>query len=222
MFTEFFYKKKMRAACGICLAISFGCLWYAYSLFTIKRVIYYDSFYFLVSENMHLEVSAELVKWQGGAGYFLEEDGKAYVAYTVFSKEENGKIIQKNLKEKTLLLQKRVDALYFKGRKKKKANMYISALKLFKSYILLLENCINRLGNGMTQEACKRILNTLVSQFRYAAKEYAEYAAFAKLCVQSGEELEISCQDKVYVKDLRYLLCWQVEEYMGLCNAFSI
>jgi hypothetical protein len=88
--------------------------------------------------------------------------------------------------------------------------------------MLLLEDCIGRLESGMTQEACKRILRVIERQFIYSKWRYNVYPSFAKVCSQSGESLREICAQTVYLKDLRYLLCWQAEKYVELCEAFSL
>ena len=100
--------------------------------------------------------------------------------------------------------------------------MYLSALKLLKSYIELLDNCVIGLERGMTQEACKRILKILEKQFSYSQNVYKSYPSFKKICKTSAMELQRIFGDTVYVKDLRYLLCYQADAFSKLCSAFSI
>ena len=226
MLTEFFNGKFIKKlSCVLCVVLTLVCVVYAYAFTRVKSIVIDASFYFLVSDDTRVEAGAEFVKWDGGAGYLLEHDNARYVAFTVFLDEEKGEAVRKALEVKgkgVSLLQKGAKTLYFKGRKKSKTGLYISALRLFKSYIILLNDCIGRLESGMTQEACKRILKTLTRQFQHSAKAYNDYTAFAKVCMQSKVDLEHICQKTVYLKDLRFLLCWQAEKYVELCQAFSL
>lgn len=226
MSANFFNKKRiMRLISIFCTLFIFFCIWLAFFIMQARKTIINTSFYFLVSKDMRVEASAELMKWEGGAGYLMKRGDKQYVAYTVFTDKVEGETVQRRLGlsgKETLLLQTKVEALYFKGKKKKKASLYISALELFRSYIDILKECITRLENGMTQEACKRILNVLMMQFHYAKNCYNEYIEYSKLCQKSSEDLQYLCRNTVYLKDLHYLLCWQAEKYVELCSAFSL
>ena len=226
MLTEFFYKYRItRVACWLSLFFVLACVGYAFSLSKAKEVNFEESVYFLVLEDARIEAGTEFVKWQGGAGYLLSLGEEEYVAISVFLNKESAEIVQKRLREngqKTSLIKKGVQRLYFKGKEKRKASMYINALNLFKSYVHLLEDCIGRLENGLTQEGCKRILKTLEKQFCYAQKVYAGYPAFSHLCDKSSQELSKICEGIIYLKDLRYLLCYQIDVFFALCDVFFI
>ena len=226
MLAEFFYKKKFGCfVCAIVLTFIFGCVAYARYFVGIKSVDVDETFYFLVRKDAGIEASAELVRWDGGAGYFIEEGGSEYVAINVFLKKEEAELVQKRLSLKgasTTILQKRIQKLYFKGRKKEQATLYVAALNLFKSYMIVLEECITRLENGLTQEACKRILKTLEKQFRYVEKTCDGYLQMQKACSVISSVVSQMCSTTVYLKDLRYLLCWQAEKYIQLSGAFAL
>ena len=226
MWTEFFLKKIRTRMLGcMCVFTVLACTGFACFLSSVKTVVYDESVYFLVREDSSVAAGAEFVKWNGGAGYFLEDNGIQYVAYSVFWDKADGELVQKRLEEvgqKSLLLNKGNKVLYFKGDKKKMSDLYVGALKLFKSYISLLEDCIGRLENGMTQEACKRILGIIERQFHYAKEKYIDYKSFSNVCGQSEDALTQLCAQTVYLKDLRFLLCWQSEKYIQLCNSFAL
>lgn len=222
MFTEFFYRKIVGS---ISLTIVAICICYAFSLSRVKCVDFYGRVYYLVSENTKIEASTEFVRWEGGAGYLLENEGVEHVALSVFLDKSSAEKVQKRLEEsgeKIVLVAKGKEKLYFKGKEKRIAGKYVSALKLLKTYILLLEDCIAKLENGMTQERCKQILKTLEKQFAYLQVNYFDYKDFADACAQFKESLRCLSEDTVYLKDLRYLLCWQTEKYVKLCEAFSL
>ena len=226
MFAEFFCKKRMGClACTVAIAVFSICIGYAHSFLMIKSIEINEEFYFLISDDTHIEASAELVKWDGGAGYLLEEGGTRYVAITVFMDRASAEIVQQRLLtngQRTSLLKRGTQKLYFKGKEKEKRELYVSALNLFKNYLVLLEDCITKLENGMTQEACKRILKTIERQFRCAQNLYAGYVAFKEVCGNTINDIVEICTHTVYLKDLRYLLCWQAEKYIQLCDSFAL
>ncbi len=154
----------------------------------------------------------------------LETEGERYVVLSVYLNEEDGRAVQENLggEFSTELLHKGVNSLYFKGKDKKKSALYINALRTLEGCVTVLEECISRLEKGATQESCKRILSILQRQFAFAEREYEDYPAFSISCRQWAEELAKLGEDTVYGKDLRFLLCWQVERYLELCKEFSL
>ena len=226
MLTEFFnIKKMMRLVYAVCVVLVCFSIGYASLLARIKSVEINASFYFLVSDDTRVEAGAEFVKLEGGAGYLLENEGAQYVAFSVFLDRESGQTVEKRLTAKgeaVSLLRKSKQTLYFKGKEKKNASLYVNALKILKSYIFLLNECITKLQDGMTQEACKRILNTLAGQLFYASQAYGKYVDLSKVYLMSGEFLQEICEGVVFARDLRYLLCWQAEKYVELCETFSI
>ena len=65
-------------------------------------------------------------------------------------------------------------------------------------------------------------VKTLAAQYEYTSEVYVEYLGFNEVCKQSAEELQSICRGTVYLKDLRYLLCYQTDNFLKLCSAFSI
>ncbi len=223
MSTKFFSKKRESIAFGLSLACIVCALCYALTLCFFKRVDMGATFYFLTAEEEHVEAGAEFVKLEGGAGYLLEVDGEEYVALSVYDAEEEGERVRENLLKtgkKTKLVKAGVERLYFRGKERKNANLYVNALRLFQQYISVLSGYIDRLEEGLTQERCKELLRLLERQYARAEEDYAEYAAYAQTCRHTREELARAVEKTVYLKDLRYLLCWQAERYLQLCAAF--
>ncbi len=160
-----------------------------------------------------MEAGAEFAQLNGGAGYLLEYEGGIYVAISVYEREESALSVQKDLKEAgtaTDLLRVGGASLRFT---KKNAATRKSALRLLESYISVLNGCVYELEKGMTQENCKRLLTILTRQFLQAKKNYTEYEAFSKACGGWASRLTELCKATVYLKDLRYLLCQQVDAY---------
>ncbi len=223
MSAKSFIMKKM--ACIAAILITLGGVFYAFALTKAQAVPIDGYFYFLVSAEENVEAVAELARLDGGAGYLLEEGENRYVALAVYKREQEGEEMQKSLEKsgrETLLLKRGQDTLYFKGKNKERSVLYRSALALWAGWSSVLSECISRLEKGMTQESCKRILAILKRQFAYGQSAYAEYSEFALLCGQSEQAITQIYSGTIYVRDLRYLFCWQAEKYVELCSAFSL
>ncbi len=218
---KFFYGKVRNVMQFMPILVVVVVLVYAWWIGRMQTVEINTNFYFLVSQNTHVETSTELVKLDGGAGYLLKDLDCEYVAFSVYRSREEGEIAQKNLTDKganAILLQKGAQRLAFRGVDKIKMDAYISALNTFNAYMGVLDECIYRLERGMTQEAGKRLLGILKRQYQGAEKSFAEYVKFADICQQSTEWIKRFCTDVLYTKDLRYLQCWQAEQYLALCE----
>lgn len=211
----------------LAVIFSFTCIVYAYILSQVKKVDVRASFFYLVTDDVHVEAGAEFVKLEGGAGYLLRYDDKDYVVLSVYLRESDGLTIQTSLSrngENTKLLHVGVDVLYFKTYSEKKmCGVYVGALQILRSCMTVLNECISRLEKGMTQESCKRVLTPLGNQFHFLSEEYRNsYPSFAKVCRETVEELSALVSQTVYVKDLRYLLCVLSENYVTLASAFAL
>ena len=168
-------------------------------------------FYFLVDTSSHVEASTHGVQYVGGAGYLLEKDGGACVAYSVYVKEENA------LRAKEALLQNSksvetvktsVENMKIRRKDKDKAKALQGAMESLYGNICLLEAEIARLENGATQQSSARILAVLERNFEYLATNYADiYNAYAKRCLESARILSEMQKEIIYAKDLRYLQC---------------
>ena len=226
MSAEFLYKKWIMRVIVVfsIMCMFFSCV-YAGILSSVKNINVSTTFYFLVLDEAHVEAGAAFVKLDGGAGYLMEYNGRMYVALSVYMNERDGATVQRNLRasgKKTLLIKKGVQKLYLKNRFKKKAALYVNALKVLRSYIDILNECTALLSKGITQEKCKSLLQVLERQFLYARSIYAGYKQYADICERSALELSKLSQKTIYLKDLRYLLCWQAEKYIALCEHFSL
>lgn len=226
MLAEFFSKRIIRTfSCVIAVTFVLICTGYAFALSRVKRVPFEWNVYFLVNQGMAVEAGAEFIKWNGGAGYLIEREGERYAAIHVFFDRSSAENVQNRLTESgqgASIISIGTHALYFKGNEKGHGELYVKALKLLKSYVYLVEDCIVRLENGMSQEACIRILKTITSQFKHAKTVYANYPQFGAVCKETVRELQSICCGTVYLKDLRFLLCYQTDSLIDLCSNFSI
>ncbi len=216
------FKRAIGIICAAAIGVvAFG-FFYSQRLANAQTVTLNKSFYFLVSTDSRVEASAEFAKLDGGAGYLLEEEGSQYVALAVYLSRADALSVQEGLGEAlpTCVVHKGAFSLSFVGKEKRKSALYLNALRTLEGYICILNECIARLEKGSTQESCKRLLTILQRQFAFAEGEYEEYPEYAKACGAWSRELEGICKETVYLQRLRYLLCWQVEKYLQLCEAF--
>ncbi len=168
-------------------------------------------FYFLVDTSSHVEASTHGVQYVGGAGYLLERNGGACVAYSVYVTEENALRAQEALLQNAKSVET-VKAssgnMKIKRRDKDKAKALQGAMESLYGNICVLEAEIARLENGATQQSSARILATLERNFEYLATQYGEiYHAYAKRCLESAKILKEVQKGIIYAKDLRYLQC---------------
>ena len=227
MSADFFYRKIYKLVAGLA-AVCFTVFCFVYALFLsrAKSVEIKTGFFYLVREETNVEVGAEFVKLEGGAGYLLRQNGKDYVVLSVYLQEEDSLAVQANLTdgEDTQLLYAGVDALYFKTyREKKNAAVYVGALEVLREYMGVFDGVIGLLEDGATQESVKRILLPLSRQLSYLSQEYAEsYPDFSSVCQRYAKRIEEYCAEILFVGDLRYELCAMTGEYLSLANEFSL
>ncbi len=228
--SAFFYLKKRILAiftvafCGLIIAAS--CV-YAGLLFNRQEVLVQKSFYFLIAETEHVQVGTEIAQLDGGAGYPLLVGNHYKVAYAVYFNKEQGQ------KAKTQLCQKGTNAqlntcfvqsLVFTGKREQACMATVcSAMDNLYACIDILQQEIERLNRGATQQSSKSILNILQKQLNSFAKAYQSvYSAFARICKESAELIANSLSGVVYNKDLRYLLCFLCDSYVRLSQDFAI
>lgn len=200
---------------------------YAKNLSTVETVALNTDFYYLVSKETRVEVGAELIKLEGGAGYLLQENGVACVALNVYLRENDAKSVLNSIKssEKSLSVKKRAaQKLYLKTQTdKKNACIYKGAFDSLYGCMQVLENCAFRLEKGMTQESCKRILKKVKGQLEYLSEEYKNtFPDFSTLCENNVKVLETMLTDIVFLKDLRYALCAMAGNYVDLTERFKL
>ena len=221
MSVKFLFGRLWKRFCIFFFALFFT-LSFAYAPILQRMEVYpiEGVFYFLVSTDERIEVGAEFVKLDGGAGYFLEDGGRTCVAVSVYLKEEDAIAVSNDTAYQ--ILQKGVDRLYFKGMEKRTAKERVAALELLKNYITILDGCISRLEKGETQESCKRVLKILEKQLLYAGNQFVYYKQFSKLCAQFHDSLLRITEDTIFLSSLRYLLCRQADGYVRLCEEYRL
>ena len=228
MVTDIFIKKRWV---GILLSLisfflTFSFLTYAVVLKKVESVWIGKNFYFLTDSDEYTEVGAYNARLDGGAGVLLEDAGREYLVLSVFLEKENAKTVQTRLKEEGYaslnIVKKGTESLYFKGNNKAYADTIVTALEIFYNYMERLEFCISELEKGMTQDLCKRTLKNLEKQIRLHGNVFSGLVEIAQLYKNSADKISSICQDVIYLKDLRSLLCWQADNFVSVCSKFSL
>ena len=196
-----FYKKFLFRLCGFILVpLIVGAGVHACTISKAEKIALNTSFYYLVKKDVHIEAGSEFAKLEGGAGYILENSGAQYVALNVYLEEWEGLSVRQNLRnagKQTLLIEKSVQCLYFKGSERKNASLIVDGLNALKTYIQLLENTTKLLDKGLTQETCKNLLDIQRKQYQQAKELYRGYEALSEVFDQSAKELFMIQSDVV-------------------------
>lgn len=180
------------------------------------------AFYFLISDDEHVEVGAYEARWLGGAGYVLTDRDDTYVAYAAYTNRTSSERALQSLRERgkaaSVFSLNAVDVRLL-GSDKAKNEVYRSAFSCLYAHVCLFEGETARLADGATQRSVKRFLQTERKQFAYMEHRYAEsFSAFATLCNIAAEYIDGLLDDVVYAKDMRYLTCFLCQEYARLTN----
>ncbi len=226
MSAVFFSKRRWFyiACCQLLAGFFIICTCYAVVIRRASVVWVGKSFYFLISEEAHIEVGAYESRLDGGAGYLLEYEGHEYIAWSVYLKEEDGATVQANIGEPTKLIKRDVSHLYFKTLSDKKRKRTIqSALSTLYGCIDVLSQTISRLDQGFTQEDIRHILATLQKQVSYLGKSNQDsYPQFFRVCAGVQTSLEEIMNNTIYSRDLRYLLCGICDAYIRLAAKYAL
>lgn len=225
MQADFFHKKAFRVLFVFFAILCFCIVGLAYRYYPYQ-VFLGAEFHFLVSNEARVEVGAEFIKLEGGAGYLLRYEGREYAVLSVYLNEMDGLQVQQTLLEKgksTQLISVRASALTFRGEtERKNAGIYVGALRSLYGCLSVLEESISRLEKGMTQEKTKGVLTELIHQLSFMSEIYADsYPSVAALSLSLCSAMRMENQGILYAKNLRYLLCESGESYVALTKAFT-
>ena len=215
-----FFKKRISVALGLVCFVGFvvGACMYAR-----KRTVEIGvdkSFYFLVHTSSHVQASTHEVQLVGGAGYLLQGENNAVVAFSVYVNERDATRAETRLKQtgtqaNTVKMQS--GNLKIKRRDRGKVKRLQGAFESLYGNICVLEREIARLENGATQQSSARILDTIARNLEFLAKTYAEdYFEYAKACLDGAKALREEKANIIYVKDLRYVQCVLCVAYRDL------
>lgn len=221
--TEFF-RKKINAVLALCCSFIFIlCFAYGFYLNGAKRVTARHTFYFLISKNMHVETSAQLSKWQGGAGYVFEKSDKLYVAHSVYTNADEANVAVNSNAEVELLTATGGD-LYFVGLKeKKKAKNALLSLETLYNEIKLVNETAARLEGVFTQEKAKGLVKDAVILLNGLAQSCRdEFPILANACAEGAKKLNKALEGVLFAKDLRYVACFLTDGYLSFCNQFRL
>ena len=200
------------------------CMCYAGLISSAKTLWVGKSFYFLVSNDTNVEAGSYEARLDGGAGYLLDFADDSYIVWSVYLNETDGTTVQAGLVDSTQLLKVSVSHLYFKTRADKQRSALIQgALNSFYGCIEVLSQGLTRLDQGMTQQACKRILADLNKKYIYMTNVYREsYPQFSAACQKIQTGLSDMLSKTILGKDVRYLLCSACDAYIRLASVFSL
>ena len=102
-YIKYHFRKIFAVLLAIWVVVIIGIL---SRITNVEKIHINKEFYFLVSTSTHIQASTHYVEWNGGAGYLLENSGRTYVVYSVYTKKEDGLAVQTALidKDTTLLI----------------------------------------------------------------------------------------------------------------------
>ena len=221
----FFLRKRwLKIAIYLCsFVITAFSLSYALVLREVEASGTERIFYFLVSENPHLQVSTIEIQLENGAGYLLKDGNKEYTALSVYLRSsESEKALQSANKRFSDLKIIPVESgkLYFSSRlDKKRAPKILGGLNTLFGCMQVIDYEIKRLEEGATQQSVKRVLQEIEGTIVFLGKDN-EF--FSSVCKSTATALNKSVSDIVYLKDLRYLLCEICSAYKNISEEFSL
>ena len=221
----FFLRKRwLKIAIYLCsFVITAFSLSYALVLREVEASGTERIFYFLVSENPHLQVSTIEIQLENGAGYLLKDGNKEYTALSVYLRSsESEKALQSANKRFSDLKIIPVESgkLYFSSRlEKKQAPKILGGLNTLFGCMQVIDYEIKRLEEGATQQSVKRVLQEIEGTIVFLGHDN-EF--FSSVCKSTATALNKSVSDIVYLKDLRYLLCELCSAYKNISEEFSL
>ena len=227
MWTVFFIKKHIFSWILRVFSLAFvvSALAYAAFLSSVQKLPFAKSFYFLVSQTTKVEVGIFDAQLEGGAGYFLEKNGKQYVALSVYFNKIDARAVENRLRKEgreVALLSYDVEGLYFKC-EKEKATFYKNALESLYVCLRQINLETQRLDKGATQQSSVKILRAIQEVFQTLYYTYKNsYSACAQVCQMGESALQEIVEKTIYAKDLRHLLCELVEAYLDLTSRFHL
>lgn len=214
-------------ACILSVSFTLSAFVYAKTLESALTVGTERNFYFLVSDRGSVEVSAQMIGLQGGAGYSLTYKNGEYAAYSVYFSENESRDAQSSVAkigESAEIVTVTSSPLRLKtAKQKKQAALITGAFESLYGCMQVLNGEIARLEWGATQESSKRIVQTLSRQFSFLGKEYAEtVSGYKETCENAEKRLLEATSGVVYAKDLRYILCELSVAYANLSKNFFL
>ncbi len=229
MTTAFLWKNKYIRVVAVFLTVLFSaciCL-YAAQLKNAETAGKTRTFYYLVSDETHMQAGAYFTEFNGGAGYLLTHKDKSYTAYAVYLSEEKARQARQavvSVGDKVSVLSVTSTKLYFKSKSQKEnAKIYLSALDTLYAELGVFYDTVALLDEGKTQESVQRLLQGAARRFSVLASSHEKiYPSFAAVCVRATVRLKSYENETLYAKELRAELCGLCKEYLGLCAEFSL
>lgn len=228
MTADFFREKRLVFISALsALIVGLG-VFYAGWIRGATSVEQNGAFYFLVSNEEHVQASAENAYLSGGAGYVLTGGENVCAAYACYFTESGAEQAQSNLAERGIrasVLRAGGATLYFKSeREKANAKHVKAAFNAAYTCARLLGDLADGAETGVyTQEALKELLwetNRAIGGLRAAALNCVPTlsAAFSDVY----KKIEEIAGGIVFAKNIRYAQLCLCDGYLLAAREFSL
>lgn len=225
-----FFRRGALALVGIFSALAvFSGIFYARVLLNMQILELTRTFYFLVSDDESVAVSAQSVYLSGGAGYLMSRDGQEYAVLACYFTSTEARIVRDNLASRRIaasVLEESGGRLYLKSNSEKRnAERLAGCFNTLSDCIRLLYDLSVKAEKGeYTQQKLKFVLRETGGVLSCLAKEN-DGGLFAKLSVcaaKASEKLSEIYRSTVYAKDIRYVQVYLSDSYLSLASDFSL
>ena len=206
------------------------CIGAIYALEVLDAVIIAGNktFFFLVSDEEHVEASAENVYLDGGAGYVLASGKNVYAVYACYFTDSDAQNARKRLSEAgnaVEVVSVKENALYLKTAREKAFLAEIkSLLNVCYSGIRLFGELAAGAESGKyTQESLKEILNATASVLSAKLRDSTKICASLEDAIKEAYvRLETVVSGIVFAKDLRYMQILLCDGYLSASKDLSL
>lgn len=228
MTTDFFRGKALAIAGLLSALFLISGFFYARILGGAQVIDLAQNFYFLVSEEEHVAVSAQSIYLSGGAGYIITRGREEYAVLACYQKEADARTVRDNLAIRqisTEILKESSGHLYLKSRSEKE-----NAEKI-KGFFSTLYSCTTFLGDVAikaekgeysqrklkeTLQEVNKVLSCLARENKCLSEEFFLYTT------KASEKLNEMNRGVVYAKDIRYVQIYLSDCFLSLASRFSL
>lgn len=227
--TADFFRKKRLAFASVLSALIVGLgFFYAGWIRDASFAERNEVFYFLVSNEEHVQASAENAYLSGGAGYVLTSGENVCAAYACYFTESGAERAQKNLADRNLsasILRAGGATLYFRfKREKANAKNIEAAFNAAYSCARILGDLADGAETGVyTQEALKELLgetNRVIGALSDSSSSYAP--ALSAAFSDTRRKIEEISGGIVFAKDIRYAQLRLCDGYLLAARELSL
>lgn len=192
--------------CGVCMGVFCvlgACGLYAYRLSETDCVTADFPFYYLTVEESGAEACAQMMRLEGGAGYFLDDKVVLAVYFTLYDAQS---VREKVLSEypDASILSCQAGEIYLEG---ETADTSLAAFGVFYRQLQELNGLATKLDNGWTQQRAKKYLDCLRDSMSTLQKTYAQVKGYTVLCDTAYTCLDEMRDDVLLSREIRYTVC---------------